>query len=90
MNLPGFLILLILGTGVVRAQSSGDRLYVTNEDSGELTIIDGNSFAVLAQIPVGQRPRGLKVSPDGQTIYVALSGSPKCPPTMPDEECDNV
>jgi YVTN family beta-propeller protein len=27
-------------------------------------------------VPLGKRPRGLKVSPDGKLLYVALSGSP--------------
>ena len=43
---------------------------------------------MIATIPVGKRPRGIKVSPDGSLFYVALSGSPKCPPTMDDEVCE--
>src|SRR3712207_9575355 len=31
---------------------------------------------VAATIPVGKRPRGIHASPDGGTLYVALSGSP--------------
>jgi YVTN family beta-propeller protein len=61
--------------------------YVTNEDSGDLSVISAATHQVIATIPVGKRPRGVKVSPDGRTIYVALSGSPKCPPWMPEEEC---
>ena len=53
------------------------------------TVIDASRDSVVATIKVGSRPRGVKVSPDGRTVYVALSGSPKCPPTMPDEECKN-
>ena len=30
-----------------------------------------------ARIPVGKRPRGIKLSRDGKTLYVALSGSPR-------------
>ena len=68
----------------------GDLVYVTNEDSRDLTIIDASTDSVIATIFVGTRPRGVKVSPDGKTVYVALSGSPKCPPTMPDEECEKL
>jgi YVTN family beta-propeller protein len=64
--------------------------YVTNEDSQNLTVIDTQTDSVVATIPVGTRPRGVKVSPDGRTVYVALSGSPKCPPSMPDEECEKL
>ncbi|MFL5403032.1 MAG: glutaminyl-peptide cyclotransferase [Gemmatimonadales bacterium] len=69
---------------------SGELAYVTNEDSQELTVIDTRTDSVVASIQVGTRPRGVKVSPDGRTVYVALSGSPKCPPTMPDEECEKL
>ena len=62
--------------------------YVTNEDSNDLTVIAIPGRKVVATIPVGKRPRGVRVSPDGSLVYVALSGSPKCPPTMPDEECE--
>ena len=68
----------------------GEWVYVTNEDSRDLTVIDAATDSVIATIPVGTRPRGVRVSPDGKTVYVALSGSPKCPPTMPDEECDKL
>jgi YVTN family beta-propeller protein len=72
------------------ATSPGYLAYVTNEDSNELTIIDTGSDSVVATVPVGTRPRGVKVTPDGKTVFVALSGSPKCPPTMPDEECEKL
>jgi YVTN family beta-propeller protein len=72
------------------AASPGYLAYVTNEDSNELTIIDTGSDSVVATVAVGTRPRGVKVTPDGKTVFVALSGSPKCPPTMPDEECEKL
>ena len=61
---------------------------VSNEDSGDISIIDPATNRVVTTIPVGRRPRGIKAGPDGRSIYVALSGSPKCPPWMSDEECD--
>ena len=63
-------------------------IYVTNEDSNNVSVISGATNEVIATIPVGKRPRGIKVSPDGAVFYVALSGSPKCPPTMDDDVCD--
>ena len=51
-------------------------VYVTNERSNDLTIIDSVTNDVVATVPLGKRPRGIHASPDGQTIYVALSGSP--------------
>lgn len=52
------------------------RVYVTNETSGDLTVIDSADFEVAGTYPLGKRPRGIHPSPDGQSIYVALSGFP--------------
>jgi PQQ-dependent catabolism-associated beta-propeller protein len=60
-------------------------LYVSAEVSGEVVVIDPQFGSVLARIPVGKRPRGLKVSRDGRTLYVALSGSPRRNPLTDDE-----
>ena len=57
-------------------ESSGPRIYVTNEVSGDMTVIDSGTYKVLETIPLGKRPRGIHASPDHKTIYVALSGSP--------------
>src|SRR5688572_11741096 len=51
-------------------------VYITNERSDDVTIIDSVTNDVAETIPFGKRPRGIHASPDGQTIYVALSGSP--------------
>lgn len=76
---------------------SGYRVYVTNESSGDLTVIDGNTLAVIATVPLGKRPRGIHASPDRKTIYVALSGSPQAPPGVdestlppPDKSADGI
>lgn len=61
------------------------RVYVSNEDGQSVTVLDGDSGNTLATIPVGKRPRGIKLSHDGSRLYVAVSGLPKCPPTLPDE-----
>jgi len=63
------------------------RLYVSNEDGHTVTVIDTDRNEVVATIPVGKRPRGIQASHDGALVYVALSGLPKCPPTVPDAEC---
>jgi PQQ-dependent catabolism-associated beta-propeller protein len=72
------------------AAEPGLLAYVTNEGSEELSIIDTHGDSVMATVPVGTRPRGVRISSDGKTIFVALSGSPRCPPTMPDEECEKL
>lgn len=50
---------------------------VSNEDSNDISFIDASSDAVIRSLPVGKRPRGLEVSPDGIKLYVALTGTPR-------------
>lgn len=52
------------------------RVYVSNEQSGDVSVIDGHAFRVVETIPVGPRPRGLHLSADGATLYVATSARP--------------
>ena len=67
--------------GTVPSLQAGNfRVLVTNERSGDLSVIDGATREVIATIALGKRPRGLKISPDGKRLYVALSGSPIAPP----------
>jgi PQQ-dependent catabolism-associated beta-propeller protein len=60
--------------GCARAPS-GPRAYVSNERDGTVTVIDTNTDRVVATIDVGARPRGIRTSPDGKLVYVALSFS---------------
>src|SRR5204862_6339390 len=73
------------------------RAYVTNEASGDLTIIDPGARRVIATAPLGKRPRGIAVAPDGKSLYVALSGSPNAGPGVdpktlppPDRSADGI
>jgi len=53
----------------------GPRLYVSNEASGDVSIIDLATGKVETTLPVGKRPRGIQRAPNGSAVYVALSGS---------------
>jgi YVTN family beta-propeller protein len=68
--------------GAIRAAAEPSEyiLYVSNERSGDVTVIDGMTDEVTATFPVGKRPRGIRCSPDGKTVLVALSGSPRMAP----------
>ena len=68
--------------GPSAADSTAPRIYVTNEVSGDMTVIDSASRSVIATVPLGKRPRGIHPSPDGKTIYVALSGTPIAGPDV--------
>jgi YVTN family beta-propeller protein len=72
-------------------------IYVTNEQSGDLSVVDAASQTVVATIPLGKRPRGIVPSPDRTLLYVALSGSPSAPPGTdekqlppPDRSADGI
>ncbi len=79
------------------AETSAPRIFVTNEVSGDLSIIDSGNYNVLATIPLGKRPRGIHPSPDHKTIYVAVSGTPIAGPDVdestlppPDKTADGI
>lgn len=73
------------------------RVYVTNERSGDMTVIDGLTHEVIATVPLGKRPRGIQVSPDRTQLFIALSGSPIAGPGVdesslppPDPAADGI
>src|ERR1700723_3363634 len=68
----------------------GYQVYVSNEKSGDVTVIDGSNHQVLATIAVGKRPRGIHAGPDGKTVYVALSGTPIAAPPQLDAKGNPV
>ena len=79
------------------AMPAGPRAYISNETSGDMTIIDLTKGEAIATVPLGKRPRGIHASPDGQYIYIALSGTPPAPPgvdesTLPpaDKSADKI
>lgn len=51
----------------------GPLAFVSNERSGTVSVIDLTSDSVIATIDVGGRPRGIRSSPHGERVYVALS-----------------
>src|SRR4029453_13204601 len=58
------------------APRTGPLLFVTNEVGGDLTVIDPVAAKVVKTIAIGKRPRGVTLSPDHKTLYIALSGTP--------------
>lgn len=48
-------------------------VFVSNEKGNSITVINGESLEVTATVPVGNRPRGIILSPDGKFLYVCAS-----------------
>jgi YVTN family beta-propeller protein len=51
------------------------RIYASLTSQGAVAVIDTSTLTVTALIPIGSQPIGLSISPDGNTLYVANSGS---------------
>ena len=66
-------------TGLLKAGSDpeqfdlskdGRRLFISNEDSGTVSVLDVHSGDVVGSIPVGAEPEGVRVTPNGRQIVV--------------------
>lgn len=90
-------IAFLAGCGPSGPKAPSYRVYISNESSGDLTIIDPVRMEAVGSVPMGKRARGIHASPDGKLIYVALSGSPLAPPGVdestlppPDKSADGI
>lgn len=70
---------------------------VSNEAGNTVAVIDGTTDELLTTIPVGRRPRGMRLSTDRRRLYVALSGSARGGPGVdesklppPDRKADGI
>src|SRR6476469_5801044 len=89
--------LFLAGCGSKGPEGPSYRVYVSNEGSGDLTVIDPVKMEALSTVPLGKRARGIHASADGKLIFVALSGSPFAPPGVdestlppPDKSADGI
>src|SRR5947208_10222506 len=65
---------------LAKAESTSYLVFVSNERSGDVSVIDGATDDVVATFRVGKRPRGIHAAPDGRRLFVTLSGSPRMAP----------
>ena len=88
LDRTGRLLKLLLAFSLVgcsrsqAAERNYEAVLVSNEDSGDVSIIDPSGARATRSIPVGKRPRGVRINPDKNLLYVALSGSPKGGPNV--------
>jgi YVTN family beta-propeller protein len=75
-------LLLALCASACNKSPDPKLVYLSTESGGEIVAVDPESAMVMVRIPVGKRPRGLKVSRDGKLLFVALSGSPRGGPNV--------
>src|SRR4051794_23070099 len=71
-TLCAFILALLLFCSCSK-EPRGPLAFVSNERDGTITVINTATDREVSTIQVGARPRGLRLSPDGKLIYVALS-----------------
>ena len=52
----------------------GKRIYVSNEETSEMSVLDLASGDVTTRVKVGEEPEGVTVRPDGREVYVTSEG----------------
>src|SRR5215472_7713917 len=77
-----FWVLWVVVTTATRAEPPNYLVFVSNERSGDVTLIDGATDNVVGTFPVGKRPRGIHATSDGKRVFVTLSGSPRMAPGL--------
>ena len=58
------------------AMAAADKVYVADEESGTISVIDTASFKKIGNIQVGQGPHNVQVAPDGKLVWVTNNGEP--------------
>lgn len=53
----------------------GKMIFVSNEDTGEMTALDLDSGEIKARVKVGEEPEGVTTGPDGTLVFVSCEGS---------------
>src|SRR4029450_10800720 len=52
----------------------GTKVYVSNEDAAEMSILDLASGTITTRVKVGEEPEAVTLRPDGQVAYVGCEG----------------
>ncbi|MGM7684809.1 YncE family protein [Cytobacillus sp. Hm23] len=49
-------------------------VYVANEGTNTVSVIDSKTHSVIATVPVRNQPNDVAIPPDGKLVYVANKG----------------
>lgn len=60
----------------VTSSPDGLRLYFTNESRHTLDVVDAQTLAVTARIPLSGRPNNVAIGKDGGRVYVGIAQAP--------------
>jgi len=64
-----------VGRNVLAVNPSTNTIYMANSQSGNLSVIDGETDSITATIALGTTPSGVDVDPQTNFIYVANAGN---------------
>ena len=65
------------GAATTSLLQGGPYAFVSNEVANDVSVIDIRTDSVIATLEPGQRPRGIRLMPNGKALVVAVSGSPR-------------
>ena len=71
----GFAAAVLALAACTPREKGNDRVFVSDEETDVVHVLDGLTGEVEAILRTGERPRGLALSPDGKVLYVAASDS---------------
>ena len=73
--MPRMLLVPTLAVAVLAfgQPASARTIYVSNEKGNSISIVDGDKLALVKEVKVGQRPRGIVLSKDGKFLYICAS-----------------
>ncbi|WP_214484783.1 hypothetical protein [Bacillus sp. SM2101] len=57
-------------------------VYVANIGTNTVSVIESKTHSVIANVPVGDQPNAVAITPDGQLVYVANRGDGFNPSTV--------
>ena len=57
---------------VIAPSAQADTIFVSNEKSNTVSVVDGDKLEVVATIKVGRRPRGITFNEDMTQIFVCV------------------
>ncbi len=64
-----------IASGSAAITADGSTVFVVNPDSGAVSAVDTRTDEKIGEVFVGDNPRSLSLSPDGQRLYVTSQGS---------------
>jgi sugar lactone lactonase YvrE len=67
------IVFKLLVLGLLTASAQAETLFVTLEKDNALALVDPIEGKLIKTVEIGQRPRGIVISPDYKVLYIAVS-----------------